>query len=158
MTTKETRENKISFPFDLYFKQLFSTDSYVRFINPFSFWRRYKIEHLESCREFSTVQYLERCHQIEWQWSKLLAPQKNKRCPKLPSSEYLSLKQETRNTMFIIRPSIKLKYRGVTYHTPEIIGININNLKIDPSSVEVNDIQQPSNSNNTNTPEISGSN
>ncbi|MDJ0569853.1 MAG: hypothetical protein QNJ53_12500 [Pleurocapsa sp. MO_192.B19] len=66
MTTTEKRPTKISFPFGLYLRQLFSADTYVRFINPFSFWRRYRINHLETCGELDTVEYLERCHQIKW--------------------------------------------------------------------------------------------
>lgn len=58
---------KIGFPFGLYLKQLFSADTYVRYINPFNFWRRYRIDHLETCRELSTVKHLESCHKLDCQ-------------------------------------------------------------------------------------------
>ena len=78
MTIKETGPTKISFPFSLYFKQLFAADPYVRYINPFSFWHRYKINHLETCRELDTVEYLERCLQLQWRSPKLLNSRKTK--------------------------------------------------------------------------------
>jgi hypothetical protein len=66
MTTQDRKPIKISFPIGLYFEQLFSADTYVRFINPFGFWRRYRINHLETCHELDPVQYFERCYQKSW--------------------------------------------------------------------------------------------
>ena len=60
--------------------------------------------------------------------------------------------------IFIVQPSIKLKYRGITYQTKEILGININHAKIDSDLVNINSLEQPLDSENINTPEKSGSN
>lgn len=158
MTTTEKRPTKISFPFGLYLRQLFSADTYVRFINPFSFWRRYRINHLETCGELDTVEYLERCHQIKWRPSKLFNCRESKNLREISALSCFPFNQADPNTIFIFQPSMKLKYRGVTYHTKEIFGININNTKNEPDLVEPNSLEQPLNSNNTNTSEISGSN
>lgn len=64
MNVPEKRLTKISFPLALYLKQLFFADIYVRFINPFNFWRRYKIAILETCRQLDTVKYLEHCYKL----------------------------------------------------------------------------------------------
>lgn len=67
MNSPKKRTIKIKFPWSLYFQQLFSADIYVKFINPLSFWRKYRIEHLENCRAINIVQSLECCLQMEWQ-------------------------------------------------------------------------------------------
>ena len=158
MTIKEKRPIKISFPFSLYFKQLFTADTYVRYINPFSFWRRYRINHLETCRELDTVEYLERCLQIKWRSPKLLNSRDTKNFTGTATFTCLTEKQVVPNKTFIFQPSIKLKYRGVTYHTKQVLIMNINNNKIVPDVAELNSREQPANSNSMNTTEISNGN
>lgn len=149
MNKRQTRAIKISFPFGLYFEQLFSNDTYVKFINPFSFWRKYRIEHLESCRELNTVRYLENCHQLEWQPLKLLNSG-------ISNSSQKST--DTSNVIFVFEPDIKLKYRGVTYRTKKIVSVNINSLRTDSGALKPNNHQQSTNYNQTNISEIFGSN
>ncbi len=151
MNKRQTRAIKISFPFGLYFEQLFSHDTYVKFINPFNFWRKYRIEHLESCRELNTVRYLENCHQLEWQPLKL------------PNSSIGNSSQkltDTSNAIFVFEPGIELKYRGVTYRTQKIVSVNvnINSLKIDSEAIKINNHKQSVNYKQTNISEIFGSN
>lgn len=67
MKAKKERKTKISFPLGLYFQQLIYPNTYVRTIDPFTFWHRYKIKHLETCWEINLVSYLERCRKLEWQ-------------------------------------------------------------------------------------------
>ena len=155
MNTTEVRSVKISFPFSLYFKQLFFHDTYVRFINPFGFWRRYRIQHLETCHEQDIVQHLECCHQLKWQASKAINCGDTKFTEIFLHSHFLQ--QITPNTILITQPSIKLKYRGVTYQTKKILGININNVQFEPNIVELDSSQQSLNSKNINTPKRSGS-
>jgi hypothetical protein len=157
MNTRETRPVKISFPFRLYFEQLFSHDTYVRFINPFSFWRQYRIKHLESCRELNTVQYLESCHQLEWQSWKLPHSGINENSLKI-STLSTSFEQKTSNTIFVLQPTIELKYRGVTYRTRKIVSVNISSVQVEPGLLKPNNFARPANYNNTNTPEIYGGN
>jgi hypothetical protein len=157
MNTRETRPVKISFPFRLYFEQLFFHDTYVRFINPFSFWRQYRIKHLESCRELNTVQYLESCHKLEWQSWKLSHSSINENSLKI-STLSTSFEQKTSNTIFVLQPSIELKYRGVTYRTKKIVSVNISSVQVEPGLLQPNNFAQPANYNNTNTPEIFGGN
>lgn len=138
---------KIGFPFSLYLKQLFSTDAYVRHINPFSFWHRYKIDRLETCYELNTVQYLERCHQLDWQ---LAVP------TKIGSDRYIDpgnslIQQAKLNTIYVSQPLIELKYRGVSYYTRDILSININ-------VVKSNSLKCTDNSNNISTSKKSSSN
>ena len=109
MTTREGQKLKVNFPLKQYLQQLFASDTDLKFLNPFSFWRRYRINHLETCWAINPVQHLERCYQIEW--------------------KPLSLKAETvmdfsfpgektiQNTLIISQPSFELKYHGVTYRT-----------------------------------------
>ena len=66
MTIREKQRPKVNFPVIKYFQQLFASESYVKFINPFRFWRRYRINHLEACFSINLVQYLERCYQLEY--------------------------------------------------------------------------------------------
>lgn len=157
MTIREKPQKKISFPFGLYFKQLFSTDTYVRLINPFSFWHKYRNNYLETCCQLDTVEYLECCHQIEWRRAKLLAHQKTRNFTE-SSLSCFPFEQIEPNMIFIVQPSIKLKYRGVTYQTKKILGININHVKIDSNLVNINSVKQTPNTDNINTPEKFGSN
>lgn len=157
MSKRQTRAIKISFPFGLYFEQLFYNDTYVRFINPFSFQRKYRIKHLESCRELNTVQYLESCHQLEWQSWKLPHSGINENSLKI-STLSTSFEQKTSNTIFVLQSSIELKYRGVTYRTRKIVSVNISSVQVEPGLLKPNNFVQPANYNNTNTPEIFGGN
>jgi hypothetical protein len=157
METTETRPIKISFPFSLYFEQLFSHDTYVRFINPFSFWRKYKIKHLESCRELNTVQYLESCRELEWRSLKVHNKRSGKNSIKISTQSHPADRQIS-STVFVLQPSIELKYRGVSYRTQRIVSVNINSVKIYSDSVKSNNFAQPTNFNETNTPGIFGGN
>ena len=56
MTIQEKQQFTVNFPVLKYFQQLFASDSYVKFINPFRFWRRYRINHLEACWSINLVQ------------------------------------------------------------------------------------------------------
>ena len=132
---------KFGFPWNLYFRQLFATDAYVRFINPFNFWRRYKIEHLETCSELDLVEHLERCYQ--------------KKCPQTKSDvfgtaianrqidlDYKNYRNDIQKprlskTFFIVQSSENLKYRGVEYQKPKIVGIYFNCIASDSNSDEV---------------------
>lgn len=151
MNKRQTKGIKISFPFGLYFEQLFSNDTYVKFINPFSFWRKYRIEHLESCHELNTVRYLENCHQLEWQPLKLSNSD-------ISNSSQKST--DTSNAIFVFEPGIELKYRGVTYRNKKIVSVNvnINSLQINSEALKVNNHKQSANCNQTNISEIFGSN
>lgn len=153
MNKRQTKAIKFSFPFGLYFEQLFSNDTYVKFINPFSFWRKYRIEHLESCRELNTVRYLENCHQLEWQPLKL--PNSN-----ISNSSQKSIDTSNAILIFVFEPGIELKYRGVTYRNKKIVSVNvnINSLKIDSKALKVNNYKQSANCNQTNISEIFGNN
>jgi hypothetical protein len=161
MTTQQKTATKISFPFGLYLQQLFSADVYVRFINPFGFWRRYRINHLETCQELDTVEYLERCYHLKWRspsYFDYLYHQTSYGDTQTSAHKHSLLAPTTPKIIFIVQPSIQLKYRGVTYNTTKILGVNINNAKIDPSLVKFNNLEQPLDSFNLNTPEMFGSN
>ena len=153
MCTGRKRLIKISFPFSLYSKQLFSTDPYVKFINPFSFWRRYRINHLETCRELDTVQYLESCRKLDSQVAKLTKIGLDR--DYTDTSENSLFKQAESNTIYISQPRIKLKYRGVTYYTKDTLNTDINVTKIDLGVVSSDSFRCPNNSNNANAPEKS---
>ena len=116
---REIPKRKISFPFLLYFKQLFAANIYVKFINPFDFWRRYRINHLEKCREINTIQDLENCYKVELQSKKL---QNNEFF--FPKNVYeIDL---SKNKILVSQASVKLKYRGVAYYTSRIVVFNVN--------------------------------
>jgi hypothetical protein len=122
MTTKDRKPIKISFPVGLYFEQLFSADTYVRFINPFGFWRRYRINHLETCRELDPVQYFERCHQKSWRSAKsldlldLLDFPGNENYPETTIyGLYNIFQQADANMILVFQPKVQLEYRGVIY-------------------------------------------
>jgi hypothetical protein len=128
MTTRDRKPIKISFPIGLYFEQLFSADTYVRFINPFSFWRRYRINHLETCRELDPVQYFERCHQKSSRSAKsldLLDLLDLLDSLDFPGNEnypettiyglYNIFQQADANTILVFQPKVQLEYRGVIH-------------------------------------------
>ena len=118
MNTGEKLPTKIRFPFSLYLQQLFSTDVYVRFINPVKFWRKYKINHLETCCELDTVRHLELCLQLDWQYPRLL--NFNRNTDYINISTHALVKQAESNTIIISQPTVQLKHRGVIYHMPDI--------------------------------------
>ena len=155
MKTKEEQKIKIRFPLGLYFQQLFDPDTYVKFINPFRFWLRYRINHLETCWKLNTVQYLERCRQIE---SQLEQPQQNNEAIKnfIQTGTYRGVPWEKtlQNTILISQPSFELKYRGVTYRTHGIVAINANKVEPKPSQVTLDSSEKlstPNNSHNSDT-------
>lgn len=156
MNTEEKRLIKINFPLALYFKQLFAADTYVRYINPFSFWRKYKINHLETCCELDTIKYLERCYRLQERSPRLSNINKN--------AEYINnlvcapYKQTDLNTIYISRPIVLLKYCGVTYLIQDIYNISISCAKIDPLAIELNSWEQPSTPNRPNISQESDSN
>ena len=134
MNSQEKSTIKIKFPWGLYFQQLFSADIYVKFINPFDFWRRYRIDHLESCRAINIVERLEYCLQIKYQPTqsdkKLL-----KNSSKISLYQGLIWEKKPQNIIMMIQPSFELQYRGVTYFTGSMVGINANKLAINQSSI-----------------------
>ena len=156
MNTEKKRLTKISFPFSLYLKQLFAADTYVRFINPFNFWQRYRINHLERCRELDIVQYFESCRKLSFQGVKYTEIGLNRDCT--DTSANSSSKQTELNTIYIRQPLIELKYRGVSYYIKDTLNTNINAVKIDPSAVKSNSLRSTDNSNNANTPDFFSSN
>jgi hypothetical protein len=143
MNTKEARPIKVNFPFSLYFRQLFAQDTYVRFINPFSFWRRHRINHLETCSALNTVQYLESCYNLEWQSSKSIDYRNNQNFKEISSSSQVSAQQISLHKIIIVIPSVELKYRGVAYCPKETLSININNLEFVPGIFEQNIKAEP---------------
>ncbi|MBE9048431.1 hypothetical protein IQ255_29290 [Pleurocapsales cyanobacterium LEGE 10410] len=142
MTIREQRAIKISFPWNLYFKQLFATDNYVKFFNPFNFWRKYRTNHLEACREFEPVEHLERCYEIEGQ-VKIANYKTNNNTTDTHNT--LPWNRISNNQILVVQPSIKLKYRGVEYQKTQIVGIYIG--YPDPQSIELNNPAQTSNLN-----------
>ena len=151
MNTEEKRAVKIGFPFGLYFKQLFSANTYARYINPFSFWRRYRIDHLKTCHALNTVRHLENCFQLDSQ----VVKQTNIGSElDYESAAMNSLFQQARsNTIHISRPRIELKYRGVSYYTRDILNVYIHVVEIDPSTVSSNSFRSPNNSYDANASE-----
>ena len=121
--TRVTQNPKVNFPFLLYFKQLFAANAniYVKFINPFSFWRRYKIEHLEKCRDFDIIQHLENCYQVE------LLSKKFPNCQSV-TKQNISGVELSPNKILISQPNLQLKYRGVAYHTNRIVAVDANQI------------------------------
>ncbi len=122
MKINHKRTLKNNFPLGLYFQQLFSPNAYVKFFNPFSFWRRYKTNHLENCWEINTVRYLERCHKLEYR-KNLLTEDPESRIELTATGTYRGVpwQKTTKNTIFVSQTPLKLKYRGVTYVTKRIV-------------------------------------
>jgi hypothetical protein len=143
MNTKKARQIKVNFPFSLYFKQLFAQDTYVRFINPFSFWRRHRIKYLETCCELNTVQYLENCYNLEWQSSKSIGYRNNVSFKEISSFSQVSAQQISLHKIIIVIPNVELEYRGVAYHPKETLNININNVEFVPGIFEQNIKAEP---------------
>lgn len=131
MTIKEEHQIKVNFPLSKYLQQLFSSDVYVRFINPFSFWRRYRIERLETCWEIDTVKNLERCRQVKWQPGRSRHHQTSIKT-EIGSYRGVPWEKTPQNTILISQSSMKLKYRGVTYLSSNIVAINANKVKTKP--------------------------
>jgi|GEM_PF-3031657 len=156
MNTGERRAIKIGFPFGLYLRQLFSADTYVRYINPFSFWHRYKINHLETCHELDTVEYLENCRRLNCQVVKHTNIGSD--IDYADTSMDSLLRQTRSNTIYISQPVIKLKYRGVSYYAKDISDVDIRVVAIDPSIVKSNSLRCTNSLNNPSTPKKSGSN
>lgn len=129
MKSKKEIPIKISFPVGLYFQQLFSADIYVKFINPFNFWRRYRIDHLENCRAIDIVRHLECCRQIEWQPTQV--PQEPVKTLKaIGSYRGLPWEKTPQNTILMSQPSFELKYHGVTYRTSSVAPTKAHKLEI----------------------------
>ena len=143
MKTQEKQKIKINFPLSQYFQQLFASDIYVKFINPFSFWHRYRINHLEACWEINIVQDLERCHQIEWQPVGSYQDDKlSKNLSKTGKYRGVSWQKTPRNTIFISQPSFELKYRGVTYRTSGIAAVNLGKVATKSRQVALDDSEK----------------
>lgn len=143
MNTKEARPIKVNFPFSLYFKQLFAQDTYVRFINPFIFWRRYRINFLDTCCELNTVEHLESCYSLEWQSSKSIGYRNNQSFEGISSSSQVPAQQMSLHKIIVVIPGVELKYRGVACCKKETLSININNVEFVPSIFEQNIKAEP---------------
>lgn len=143
MDAKEARQIKVNFPFSLYFKQLFAQDTYVRYINPFSFWRRHRIEHLEACCALNTVQYLENCYHLERRSSKSIDYRNNQSLKEIPSYGQVPAQQISLHKIIVVIPRVELKYRGVAYGAKETLNININNVEFVPGIFEQNIEAEP---------------
>lgn len=119
---------KFSFPWRLYFRQLFAAHTYVRFIDPFNFWRRYRIKHLEQCSELNPIEHLECCYQ------KKCPPRKTRNCKTQSNhraySEKLNSPEPIYKQIFIVQSSENFKYRGVEYQKPKIVGIYFDRIAI----------------------------
>ncbi|WP_036477864.1 DUF4278 domain-containing protein [Myxosarcina sp. GI1] len=141
MKLQATKKHDISFPFKLYWRQLFSSHQYVKFIDPFSFWHRYKIDHLETCWELNPVLFLERCYRLDCQ---------PKRQVTVPTSNFTTRgmyrgvpwEKTPQNTVLISQPSWQLKYRGVTYHVNGIFKLNTNKITSDSSQNSANNSEK----------------
>lgn len=142
MNREEKQPIKISFPLALYFQQLFAANTYVRYINPFSFWRKYKIDHLEICRQLNTVEYLEHCYRLKSRSPRL--PNANKYSEYIDSWVFIPYRQTDSNTLYISQPIVLLKYRGVTYCIKDIYNVKIDCIRIDAPTIKLNSYEQPS--------------
>ena len=156
MNAGEKRAIKIGFPFGLYLKQLFSTDPYVRYINPFSFWRRYRINRLEACHELNIVKHLENCLQLDCQVA--IHTNIGFDIDYMSAAMYSLLLQARSNTIYISQPRIELKYRGVSYFIEDISNIDVHVVEIDPRIVRSNSLKYINDSNSPSTSEKSSSN
>ena len=152
---REKRAIKVGFPFGLYFKQLFSGDPYVRYINPFSFWRRYKIDRLEASYALNTVRHLENCLLLDCQ----AAIQTNigLNLDYTSAAIYSLFPQARSNAIHISQPRIELKYRGVSYFIEDISNIDVHLVKINSRIVSSNSFRTPNHADNINASEKSNS-
>ena len=145
---------KFHFPWSLYFRQLFAADTYVRFVNPFNFWREQKIEHLESCSELDLVEHLESCYQKKCPQFKTIdkpskeglqseaSPNKTysyRGCASPRRNKCNSSKPILFDTFFIVQSMENLKYRGVEYQKPIIVGIYFDRTTLNSNSNELVD-------------------
>ena len=153
---REKRPIKMGFPFGFYLRQLYSTNTYARFINPFSFWHRYKINHLETCRELDIVRQLESCYQLDCRVAKPANIKLARDYIDIPTHSLI--KQAKLNTIYVSQPRIELKYRGISYYIRNILNTNINLVKIDPSVVRSNSLKDVGKFNSPNTTKKTGSN
>lgn len=158
MATRPTKPTTISFPWNLYLRQLFSPDTYVKFINPFNFWRRYRIDHLETCRERDIIQHLERCYHKQARTPKSSRIPKDQQAKETDDLDRLSPAQPSPQILLVVRPKIKLKYRGVAYDFREVVGIQIANTAIDPKLVMEDSSASMTNLNKIDISEISNKN
>ncbi len=142
MKTPIEQKIKLRFPLHLYFQQLFTPNLYVKFINPFGFWRRYRINHLENCWEFNTVRYLENCHKIDWQPTHSRDNQSPSNLTAIGIYRGLLWEKNSKNTLLIVQPTIKLKYRGVTYRTNQIVGIEMEQIETKSQRITSNSSDQ----------------
>lgn len=143
MNTKEARQIKVNFPFSLYFQQLFTQDTYVRFINPFSFWHRYRINFLETCCELNAVEHLESCYNLEWRSSKSISYSNNQSFAEISDSSQVTAQQISLHKIIVVIPSVELKYRGVDCCKQETLSISINNVELVPDIFEQNIKAEP---------------
>ncbi|MEM7592765.1 MAG: hypothetical protein AAF383_14800 [Cyanobacteria bacterium P01_A01_bin.83] len=121
---------KFSFPWGLYFRQLFAADTYVRLINPFNFWYKYRIKHLEKCSELDLIGHLERCYQ-----KKCIRAKTENFQVRLDPKVYKNLADSPKSSLykqlFIVQSSENLKYRGIEYRKPKIVGIYFDRVTFD---------------------------
>jgi hypothetical protein len=129
MKIQKVQQIKLRFPLHLYFQQLFTPDLYVKFISPFSFWRRYRINYLETCWEFNWVRHLENCRKIDWQPEIFQKVSSSGKRPLTSISRGLLWEKTPKTTILIAQPTIQLKYRGVTYYINQRLDIDINSVK-----------------------------
>ena len=129
MILRDKHKIRVNFPLRQYFQQLFEAKGYVKFINPVSFWRRYRINHLEACWAINIVQQLEQCYQREWQPGRARAHRGNgagqdfelrKNSTEIVTEGGLPWKKTAQNAILMPQPRMKLKYRGVIYQTSNL--------------------------------------
>ena len=158
MATRPSKPTTISFPWRLYWQQLFSPNVYVKFISPFNFWRRYKIDHLETCRERDIIGHLQRCYHQQARMPKSSHTAKDSQIAENDSLGHLSPVQPSPQILLIVRPKIKLKYRGVAYDLKEVMGIQIAKASVAPPLVTEDDTALKNNPNPTDISNISKKN
>ena len=103
---------KFSIPWRFYFQQLFAEDTYIRFINPFNFWHKHKIKHLEKCSELDLIEHLERCYQKKCPQAKTIT-RRIKPNYRVPVDDLNFSKPILFDRLFIVQFSENLKYRGI---------------------------------------------
>ena len=125
---------KFSFPWSLYFQQLFAADTYVRLINPFNFWYKYRIKHLERCSELDLIGHLERCSQKKYRQAK------TRNCKVEPKyrvyADKLNSLEPIQKQIFVVQSSENLKYRGTEYQKPKIVGIYFDRITLNSNLEE----------------------